>query len=41
MEQLGIVGPQEGSKPREILLDEGKARQVLAEALGGESSGID
>jgi S-DNA-T family DNA segregation ATPase FtsK/SpoIIIE len=41
MEQLGIVGPQEGSKPREILLDEGKARQVLVEALGGESSGID
>ena len=41
MEQLGIVGPQEGSKPRDILIDEDRAREILATALGGDRSGID
>ena len=29
MERLGIVGPMEGSKPREILVDEETAREIL------------
>ena len=29
LEQVGIVGPQEGSKPRDILVDEEEARQIL------------
>ncbi len=29
LEQVGIVGPQEGSKPRDILVDEEEARQML------------
>lgn len=29
MERLGIVGPMEGSKPREILVDEDAAREIL------------
>lgn len=29
MEQMGIVGPPEGSKPREILLGEERAREML------------
>jgi len=41
MEQLGIVGPQEGSKPRDILIDEDRAREIIATALGGDRSGID
>jgi len=40
MEQLGIVGPQEGSKPRDILIDEDRAREILTNALGGDRSGI-
>ena len=40
MEQLGIVGPQEGSKPRDILLDEDRAREVLSQALSGDRNGI-
>lgn len=30
METLGIVGPQEGSKPREILVDEDRAEEILS-----------
>lgn len=29
LEQIGIVGPQEGSKPREILVDEDEANEIL------------
>ncbi len=35
MEQLGIVGPPEGSKPREILVDDESARAILQRACGG------
>lgn len=35
MEQLGIVGPPEGSKPREILVDDESARGILQRACGG------
>jgi len=35
LEQIGIVGPQEGSKPRDILVDEDEARIILAESLDG------
>ncbi len=34
MEQIGIVGPPEGSKPREILVDDGRAREMLRSASG-------
>ena len=34
LEQLGIVGPPEGSKPREILVDEERAFEVLRDAAG-------
>lgn len=30
METLGIVGPQEGSKPRDILVDEDRAEEILS-----------
>ena len=33
LEQMGIVGPQEGSKPREILVDEVKASEIFEENL--------
>ena len=36
MEQMGIVGPPEGSKPREILVDDERARDHLRSAAGGE-----
>ena len=32
MEQIGIVGPPEGSKPREIMVDEERAREMLRSA---------
>ncbi|MDO9507735.1 MAG: DNA translocase FtsK [Thermovirgaceae bacterium] len=35
LEQIGIVGPQEGSKPRDILVDEDDARHILGESLNG------
>jgi DNA segregation ATPase FtsK/SpoIIIE, S-DNA-T family len=35
LEQLGIVGPQDGSKPREILVDEDEARNILLETMNG------
>ncbi len=35
LEQLGIVGPPEGSKPREILVDEERAFEILRDAAGG------
>ncbi|MDI3532707.1 MAG: segregation ATPase FtsK/SpoIIIE, family [Synergistaceae bacterium] len=38
MEELGIVGAQDGSKPREILVDEEKAAVILEEALRGDKS---
>lgn len=34
MEQLGIVGPADGSRPREILVDEEGAQELLDEARG-------
>lgn len=34
MEQIGIVGPPEGSKPREILVDDERARDMLRSASG-------
>jgi S-DNA-T family DNA segregation ATPase FtsK/SpoIIIE len=33
MEQLGIVGPPDGSKPREILVDEQRAKEIMDENL--------
>ena len=36
MEQIGIVGPPEGSKPREILVDDETARSLLTRVLSGE-----
>lgn len=36
METLGIVGPQEGSKPREILVDEDRAEEILTRLDEGE-----
>lgn len=36
MEQIGVVGPPEGSKPREILVDDEKARELLRSVLGDE-----
>lgn len=36
MEQIGIVGPPEGSKPREILVDDETARSLLSRVLSGE-----
>jgi S-DNA-T family DNA segregation ATPase FtsK/SpoIIIE len=37
MEQIGIVGPPEGSKPREILVDDESARSLLSRVLTGDS----
>ena len=37
MEQLGIVGPPEGSKPREILVDEEDAQSLLERARTREA----
>ena len=36
MEQLGIVGPPEGSKPREILVDDESAREILSRSSSGK-----
>jgi S-DNA-T family DNA segregation ATPase FtsK/SpoIIIE len=36
MEELGIVGAQDGSKPREILVDEERAAAILEDALRGD-----
>lgn len=33
MEDMGIVGPPDGSKPREILVDDDRAEEILNEAL--------
>ena len=33
LEQVGIRGPQEGSRPRDILVDEEEARQILGASL--------
>jgi len=33
MEQLGIVGAADGPKPREILVDERKAKDLFEERL--------
>lgn len=35
MEDMGIVGPPDGSKPREILVDDDRAEELLDEAFGG------
>ncbi|MDO4560990.1 MAG: DNA translocase FtsK 4TM domain-containing protein [bacterium] len=35
MEQLGIVGPADGARPREILVDEEGARELLEDAGNG------
>ncbi len=37
MEQIGIVGPPEGSKPREILVDDETARSLLSRVLSGKA----
>ena len=34
MEQLGIVGPSDGARPREILVDEEEAQELLDNARG-------
>lgn len=34
LEQIGIVGPQEGSKPREILVDEDQANELFEQSIG-------
>ena len=36
MEQLGVVGPADGARPREILTDEEGAKDLLEQARGGE-----
>ncbi|HCP07708.1 MAG TPA: DNA translocase FtsK, partial [Synergistaceae bacterium] len=33
LEQVGILGPQEGSRPRDILVDEEEARQILGASI--------
>lgn len=35
MEMIGIVGPADGSKPREILVDEDEAREMIINAKNG------
>ena len=35
MEMIGIVGPADGSKPREILVDEDEAREMIINAKDG------
>ena len=35
MEMIGIVGPADGSKPREILVDEDEAREMISNAKDG------
>ena len=35
MEMMGIVGPADGSKPREILVDEDEARDMIIDAKNG------
>ena len=35
MEQLGIVGPADGARPREILVDEDGAEELLENAKNG------
>jgi S-DNA-T family DNA segregation ATPase FtsK/SpoIIIE len=35
MESMGIVGPQNGAKPREILVDEGEALEILEQFREG------
>ena len=35
MEMIGIVGPADGSKPREILVDEDEAREMITNAKNG------
>jgi hypothetical protein len=32
---MGIVGPADGSKPREILVDEDEARDMIIDAKNG------
>ena len=34
MEAMGIVGPQNGAKPREILVDEAEALEILDQQRG-------
>lgn len=34
MEQLGIVGPADGARPRDILVDEDTARELMEDAIG-------
>jgi len=36
MERLQLVGPQEGAKPREVLVDEEIAEEILRAARGRE-----
>ena len=35
MESMGIVGPQNGAKPREIFVDEGEALEILEQHREG------
>jgi S-DNA-T family DNA segregation ATPase FtsK/SpoIIIE len=39
LERRGVVGPWEGSKPRQILIDADEAEHVLAALRAGESAG--
>ncbi len=36
MERIGIVGPPDGSKPRDILVDDETAKSLLARVMSGE-----
>lgn len=35
MERLGIVGPAEGAKPRDILMDKAKAQDLFEQMKNG------
>ncbi len=39
LERRGVVGPWEGSKPRQILIDADEAEHILAALRAGESAG--
>ena len=38
MEELGIVGPSKGSKPRDILMSQDQASKIVAQAMAGDEA---